>query len=53
MEKSWCTFLRFLTFSLPNSYLKAIAQPPRPTKAQSVEDDEDAELAQLKAEMAM
>lgn len=32
---------------------KAIAMPPRPTRKVVVEDDEDAELAELKASMAM
>jgi charged multivesicular body protein 4 len=31
----------------------AIAQPPRPLRTQKVEDDEDAELAELKASMAL
>lgn len=31
----------------------AIAQPPRPVKVAAHEDDEDAELAELKASMAM
>ncbi len=31
----------------------AIAQPPRPTRVQVTEDDEDAELAELKASMAL
>ncbi len=42
-----------LSNSLHIFIFTAIAQPPRPTKAQTVDDDEDAELAQLRAEMAL
>ncbi|KAI9003884.1 Snf7-domain-containing protein [Hyaloraphidium curvatum] len=38
--------------SVPST-VPAIAQPPRPVKVAAREDDEDAELAELKASMAM
>ncbi|KAJ3385258.1 RNA-dependent ATPase [Lobulomyces angularis] len=40
--------------SVPTNVIPAIAQPPRPIRVQqSVEDEEDAELAELKASMAL
>ncbi|KAJ3084708.1 ESCRT-III subunit protein snf7 [Quaeritorhiza haematococci] len=38
---------------VPVTAVPAVAQPPRPARVQAVEDDEDAELAELKASMAM
>ncbi len=39
--------------SVPSTAVPAIAQPPRPVRGNVVQDDEDAELAELKASMAM
>ncbi|KAI8919076.1 hypothetical protein PhCBS80983_g04656 [Powellomyces hirtus] len=38
---------------VPDVAVPAIAQPPRPTRAQHVTNDEDAELEELRATMAM
>ncbi|KAJ3253738.1 ESCRT-III subunit protein snf7 [Borealophlyctis nickersoniae] len=38
---------------VPSTNVPAIAQPPRPARAQTLTDDEDAEFAELKASMAM
>ncbi|KAJ3054782.1 ESCRT-III subunit protein snf7 [Rhizophlyctis rosea] len=38
---------------VPDTAVPAIAQPPRPVRTQALTTDEDAELAELKASMAM
>lgn len=45
--------LLFFQTRLPYRSFLAIAQPPRPVKVAAKEDDEDAELAELRASMAM
>ncbi|KAI9007229.1 Snf7-domain-containing protein [Gaertneriomyces semiglobifer] len=39
--------------SVPSAAVPAIAQPPRPTRAQRVQSDEDKELEELRAAMAL
>jgi len=43
----------FFSFSFLILSILAIAQAPRPARQQTVDDEEDAELAELKASMAL